>query len=78
MIQTIACDDIPTSAGSISQITNSANLLINIAKAKNCSIILVGHVTKEGNIAVARKVLEHIVDVVVQIEGTDIWRSKTC
>jgi DNA repair protein RadA/Sms len=42
--------------------------LINIAKAKNCSIILVGHVTKEGNIA-GPKVLEHIVDVVIQIEG---------
>ena len=67
-IQTITCDDIPTSPGSISQITNSANLLINIAKAKNCSIILVGHVTKEGNIA-GPKVLEHIVDVVIQIEG---------
>ena len=67
-IQTIACSDIPTSPGSISQITNSANLLINVAKAKNCSIILVGHVTKEGNIA-GPKVLEHIVDVVIQIEG---------
>jgi DNA repair protein RadA/Sms len=67
-IQTIACNDIPTSAGSISQITNSANLLINVAKAKNCSVILVGHVTKEGNIA-GPKVLEHIVDVVIQIEG---------
>ncbi|HEY5268534.1 MAG TPA: DNA repair protein RadA [Candidatus Saccharimonadales bacterium] len=67
-IQTISCDDIPTSPGSISQITNSANLLINVAKAKDCSVILVGHVTKEGNIA-GPKVLEHIVDVVVQIEG---------
>jgi len=67
-IQTISCDDILTSPGSISQITNSANLLINVAKAKNCSIILVGHVTKEGNIA-GPKVLEHIVDVVIQIEG---------
>ncbi|HUC79143.1 MAG TPA: DNA repair protein RadA [Candidatus Saccharimonadales bacterium] len=67
-IQTIACDGIPTSPGSISQITNSANLLINVAKAKDCSVILVGHVTKEGNIA-GPKVLEHIVDVVIQIEG---------
>jgi DNA repair protein RadA/Sms len=67
-IQTIACNDIPTGSGSISQITNSANLLINVAKAKDCSIILVGHVTKEGNIA-GPKVLEHIVDVVIQIEG---------
>jgi DNA repair protein RadA/Sms len=67
-IQTIACDDILTSPGSVSQITNSANLLINVAKAKNCSVILVGHVTKEGNIA-GPKVLEHIVDVVIQIEG---------
>jgi DNA repair protein RadA/Sms len=67
-IQTISCDDILTSPGSISQITNSANLLINVAKAKNCSVILVGHVTKEGNIA-GPKVLEHIVDVVIQIEG---------
>lgn len=67
-IQTIACDDVLTSPGSVSQITNSANLLINVAKNKNCSIILVGHVTKEGNIA-GPKVLEHIVDVVIQIEG---------
>ncbi len=67
-IQTIACDDVLTSPGSVSQITNSANLLINVAKAKDCSIILVGHVTKEGNIA-GPKVLEHIVDVVIQIEG---------
>jgi DNA repair protein RadA/Sms len=67
-IQTIGCDDISSSVGTVSQITNSANLLINIAKNKSCAIILVGHVTKEGNIA-GPKLLEHIVDVVLQIEG---------
>jgi DNA repair protein RadA/Sms len=67
-IQTITCDDISTSAGTVSQITNSSNLLIAAAKSLNCAVILVGHVTKEGNIA-GPKILEHLVDVVVQIEG---------
>ncbi|HUC95595.1 MAG TPA: DNA repair protein RadA [Candidatus Saccharimonadia bacterium] len=67
-IQTVSCDNISSSAGSVSQITNSTYLLSSIAKQRNIAIILVGHVTKEGNIA-GPKVLEHLVDVVVHVEG---------
>ncbi len=67
-IQTIACDAIASAAGSVSQITNSTQLLTGAAKQSNSALILVGHVTKEGSIA-GPKVLEHVVDVVLQLEG---------
>lgn len=67
-IQTIACNAIASSAGSVSQITNSAQLITQAAKSSGTAIILVGHVTKEGMIA-GPKVLEHLVDVVLQLEG---------
>ena len=67
-IQTIACDAIASSAGTVSQITNSTHLLTAAAKSTNTVLILVGHVTKEGSIA-GPKVLEHVVDVVLQLEG---------
>ncbi len=67
-IQTIACDAIASSAGTVSQITNSTHLLTAAAKGTNTALILVGHVTKEGSIA-GPKVLEHVVDVVLQLEG---------
>lgn len=67
-IQTIACADVSSAPGSISQITNSAHLLSSAAKASNTTLILVGHVTKEGNIA-GPKLLEHLVDVVLNLEG---------
>ena len=67
-IQTISCADIASAAGSVSQITNSTQLLTNAAKRSNTALILVGHVTKEGSIA-GPKVLEHLVDVVLQLEG---------
>ncbi len=67
-IQTIACADIASAAGNVSQITNSTQLLTAAAKQSNTAIILVGHVTKEGSIA-GPKVLEHVVDVVLQLEG---------
>lgn len=67
-IQAIKCADVSSAAGSVSQITNSTNLLTNVAKAKNCALILVGHVTKEGSIA-GPKLLEHMVDVVLNLEG---------
>ena len=50
------------------QITNSSNVIIRAAKASGAAVILVGHVTKEGSIA-GPKVLEHLVDVVLQFEG---------
>lgn len=67
-IQSISVDEIGTSAGSVSQITNSTQLLSAAAKSTNTALVLVGHVTKEGSIA-GPKVLEHIVDVVLQLEG---------
>jgi DNA repair protein RadA/Sms len=67
-IQTISAAAITSAAGSVSQITNSTRLLTLAAKQSNTAIILVGHVTKEGSIA-GPKVLEHVVDVVLQLEG---------
>lgn len=68
LIQTVTCSGITSSAGSISQITNSTYLLSAAAKQTDTALILIGHVTKEGNIA-GPKLLEHMVDVVLQIEG---------
>lgn len=67
-IQTIACEAISSAAGNVSQITNSTQLLTVAAKQTGTSLVLVGHVTKEGSIA-GPKVLEHVVDVVLQLEG---------
>lgn len=67
-IQTIACAAVSSAAGSVSQITNSTHLLTAAAKGTNTALIIVGHVTKEGSIA-GPKVLEHVVDVVLQLEG---------
>lgn len=67
-IQTMSVDGVASSAGSVSQITNSAHLLLNAAKQSNTAVVLVGHVTKEGNIA-GPKILEHVVDVVLSLEG---------
>jgi DNA repair protein RadA/Sms len=67
-IQTIACDEIASAAGTVSQVTNSAQLLTSAAKQSNAALLLVGHVTKEGSIA-GPKILEHAVDVVLQLEG---------
>ncbi len=67
-IQTIRTEEVGSSAGSITQVTNSAALLTNAAKATNTAVIIVGHVTKEGNLAGPR-LLEHIVDVVLSLEG---------
>ena len=67
-IQTISCTAVASAAGSVSQITNSTHMLTAAAKTTNTALILVGHVTKEGSIA-GPKVLEHVVDVVLQLEG---------
>jgi len=67
-IQTLALDEITSAPGTVSQITNSSNVLIRAAKESGTAVILVGHVTKEGSIA-GPKVLEHLVDVVLQFEG---------
>jgi DNA repair protein RadA/Sms len=62
-IQTIAVSEVASAAGTVSQITNSTQLLMAAAKRSNTALIVVGHVTKEGSIA-GPKVLEHVVDVV--------------
>lgn len=67
-IQTLSMREISSAAGSVSQITNSSNLLTQAAKNSNTAVIIVGHVTKEGSIA-GPKILEHMVDVVVNLEG---------
>jgi len=67
-IQAIYTQEVQTTAGSISQIRECCNFLMQIAKTKNITFIIVGHVTKEGSIA-GPKVLEHMVDTVIQFEG---------
>lgn len=67
-IQTIASDDIDSAAGSVSQVRECAAALLRYAKESNVPVILVGHINKDGAIA-GPKVLEHIVDTVLQFEG---------
>ncbi len=67
-IQTLALDEITSAPGTVSQITNSSNVIIRATKQSGAAVVLVGHVTKEGSIA-GPKVLEHLVDVVLQLEG---------
>lgn len=67
-IQTLASDTLESSAGSVSQVRECSAQLLKYAKSSNVPVILIGHINKEGNIA-GPKVLEHIVDVVLQFEG---------
>lgn len=67
-VQTMASADVEGSAGNVSQVREIASALINSAKTRNMAAVLIGHVTKDGAIAGPR-VLEHLVDVVVQFEG---------
>ena len=67
-IQSIYTSNITSSAGSVSQIRECTNALMEIAKNKNITVIVIGHVTKDGNIA-GPKVLEHMVDTVIYFEG---------
>jgi len=67
-IQTLASKRVESSPGSISQIRDCAALLLKYAKETGTPILVIGHITKDGSIA-GPKVLEHIVDVVLQFEG---------
>ncbi|MED9966388.1 MAG: DNA repair protein RadA [Blautia sp.] len=67
-IQTMFHEDISSAPGSVSQVRESTNVLMQIAKGMGVSIFIVGHVTKEGNVAGPR-VLEHMVDTVLYFEG---------
>ena len=67
-IQTLAMEEVSSAPGTVSQITNSSNLIIRAAKKSGTAVVLVGHITKEGSIA-GPKTLEHLVDVVLNFEG---------
>jgi len=67
-VQTVYSSELESSAGSISQVREVSARLTEVAKQKNIPVILIGQVTKEGNIA-GPKVLEHIVDTVAHFEG---------
>ena len=67
-IQTIYSDILDSSPGSVSQIRECSAMFLKYAKQNNTSIIIIGHITKDGTIA-GPKILEHIVDVVLQFEG---------
>ena len=67
-IQTICSETIDSSPGSMSQVRECTAMLLKFAKENNVPVILIGHITKDGTIA-GPKILEHIVDVVIQFEG---------
>ena len=67
-VQTMYCQSVDSTAGSVSQIKEVAAQLLRFAKGSGIPVILIGHITKEGTIA-GPKILEHIVDVVLQFEG---------
>ena len=67
-VQTIVSDDLTSAAGSVAQVREVATAVLSVAKANRTAVLLVGHVTKEGALAGPR-VLEHLVDCVLQFEG---------
>ena len=67
-IQTISTEDVDSSPGSITQVRECAAALLRFAKASGVPVILIGHINKEGTLA-GPKILEHIVDTVIQFEG---------
>lgn len=67
-IQTMCSESVDSSPGSMTQVRECTAMLLKYAKEKNVPVILIGHITKDGTIA-GPKILEHIVDVVIQFEG---------
>lgn len=67
-IQTMMCEELESTPGTVSQVRESAAVLMRYAKGHGCAVLLVGHVTKEGAIAGPR-LLEHMVDTVLSFEG---------
>lgn len=67
-IQTLYSESYPSAAGSVTQVRESASFLVQQAKRKGTTVMLIGHVTKEGNLA-GPKTLEHMVDYVFYLEG---------
>ena len=78
-IQALASDDTPSAAGSVAQVRDSAQMLLGWAKSSGAPMFLAGHVTKDGNVAGPR-VLEHMVDVVLYLDGDDFgtYRVLRC
>ncbi|MDR0591486.1 MAG: DNA repair protein RadA [Candidatus Nomurabacteria bacterium] len=75
-IQTLNLAEVSSAPGTVSQVTNSGNVIIRAAKASNTAVVIVGHVTKEGTLA-GPKILEHLVDVVLNFEGDRYGGFKT-
>ena len=75
-IQTLSLNELTSAPGTVSQVTNCGNLIIRAAKMTDTAVVIVGHVTKEGTLA-GPKVLEHLVDVVVNFEGDRYGGFKT-
>ena len=67
-VQTLHCADLSSAAGSVAQVREVAGEIMRVAKAQGIAVLLVGHVTKDGALAGPR-VLEHLVDCVLQFEG---------
>lgn len=67
-IQTISTEDVDSSPGSVAQVRECASALLRFAKTSGVPVILIGHINKEGTLA-GPKILEHIVDTVIQFEG---------
>lgn len=67
-VQTIYLEEVESAPGSVSQVRESSSRLLTLAKAKGVSVFLIGHITKDGNLA-GPKVLEHMVDAVLAFEG---------
>ena len=75
-IQVVHCEDIASAPGSVSQVRESAALLVRYAKQTGTVLLLVGHVTKEGSLA-GPKVLEHMIDCSLMLEGSGDSRFRT-
>ena len=77
-IQTMYNEEVGSAPGSVSQVRESTNVLMQLAKGLGISIFIVGHVTKEGTVAGPR-VLEHMVDTVLYFEGDQMCiRDRYC
>jgi len=74
-IQSMYSENVSSSPGSVAQIRESAERLTRCAKEYDCSVLVIGHVTKEGTLA-GPKILEHIVDTVLYFEGDDTSRFR--
>ncbi len=74
-IQTLYCEQIASAPGSVSQVRESAAGLVRYAKQRNCAMVLVGHVTKDGTLAGPR-ILEHMVDTVLYFQSDEGSRYR--